>query len=134
MIVTVRCLHLQMFLIWVNECCIRQESITVYCLCMIKCVRVSILERLYLSIHPWRLVLDQLLGEGPDHKNLRILFDLRWPWKINSGFKSSSTLESIGESDWLGVSNVFVSYHPKESTQSSHGVRKDSIRVVLYII
>lgn len=90
-----------MCLKWVNECCIRQEGITVYCLCMIKYVRVSILERLYLSIHPWRLVLDQLLGEGPDHKNLRILFDLGWPWKISPGFKSSPNLESIWKTDWV---------------------------------
>lgn len=58
-------------------------------------VRVSILGRLYLCIFLCRLVLDQLLGEGQDHKKLRILFDLGWPWKISPGFKFSPNQGSI---------------------------------------
>lgn len=71
---------------------------------------MNILVRLYLSVHPCRLVLDQLLGEGPDHKNLRVLFDLGWPWKISPGFKFSSNLESIWETDLYYASLEFQVY------------------------
>lgn len=83
-----------------------------YDLCIIKYVRVSILERLYLSIHTQRLVFDQLLGEGPDHKNLRILFDLGDHGRLvlaSNPVLIWKAFERQIELCWQGVSSIFVS-------------------------
>lgn len=106
--------------------------IVLYCLCKVCYVKYP--GKITL-VHPFlKLALDQLLGEGPDHKNLRILFDLGWPWKTSPGF--TPHLEKHLR-DWVILAGGFRCIWilgPKPLYPKLYGVSEESVKTVSLIL